>query len=147
MLTVGDVATQLNLSPACIYALVESRQLSSHRFGKGRGAIRISETDLAEFVARCLLALNESLGKIKTKGAFEQAQRMNQRYTDNPEFRLMFLRADNFEIENAALRIVRHFESKLELFGPDKLARDITLDDLTAAYTNEFIADWNAATK
>jgi hypothetical protein len=44
----------------------------------------------------------------------------------------MFLRADNFDIEKCAHRIVRHFEEKLELFGPEKLASDIRLEDLNA---------------
>lgn len=95
------------------------------------GAQEINPED-PEFVARSLRALNESLSKITTKNAFDQAQKMDRQYIDNPSFRLMFLRADNFDVDGAALRIVRHFESKLELFGPDKLARDITLEDLTA---------------
>jgi len=50
MLTVKQVAEQLGVSAACIYQLVGSGKLSAHRIGLGRGAIRISESDLTEFV-------------------------------------------------------------------------------------------------
>jgi hypothetical protein len=42
----------------------------------------------------------------------------------------MFLRAENFDSQLAAKRMLRFFEQKLELFGPDKLCKDITLRDL-----------------
>ncbi|KAL3939101.1 MAG: hypothetical protein SGARI_001493 [Bacillariaceae sp.] len=45
-------------------------------------------------------------------------------------FRLSFLRAAKFEPKNAAERIFQHFQEKLELFGPDKLTKDILIQDL-----------------
>ena len=42
----------------------------------------------------------------------------------------MFLRAENYNPYNAASRMVRFFDEKCELFGADKLTKDITLDDL-----------------
>ena len=50
MLTVTQVAERLNLSKQCVYALIDSGELASHRFGKRRGTIRISEADLNEYV-------------------------------------------------------------------------------------------------
>lgn len=50
LLTVKDVATRLNVSASCIYQLVESGKLSHHRIGLGRGAIRFSDEDIAEFL-------------------------------------------------------------------------------------------------
>jgi hypothetical protein len=44
---------------------------------------------------------------------------------------LMFLRADRFDAREAAGRLTRHFDVKLELFGQDKLCQDITLQDFT----------------
>jgi excisionase family DNA binding protein len=50
MLTVKEVAARLALSPSQIYALIASGKLTCHRFGNGRGAIRVSEEQLAEFI-------------------------------------------------------------------------------------------------
>jgi hypothetical protein len=41
-----------------------------------------------------------------------------------------FLQAELMDPSQAALRMVRHFETKRELFGVGKLAKDITQDDL-----------------
>lgn len=62
--------------------------------------------------------------------AYLQAESMNQDYVQNQDFRLMFLRADRFHINDAANRFLRHFQVKLDLFGTDKLTLDITQDDL-----------------
>ena len=55
---------------------------------------------------------------------------MDPTYVQNPEFRLMFLRADLFDAKSAALRLIRHFEVKRDLFGVEKLTFEITQDDL-----------------
>jgi excisionase family DNA binding protein len=49
-LTVREVAERLGVSRAQVYALVTSGKLLSHRFGNGRGAIRVTEEHLAAFV-------------------------------------------------------------------------------------------------
>ncbi len=48
----------------------------------------------------------------------------------SPNFRLKFLRAEKFDAHLAAVRMALHFEEKLELFGEDKLAREIIQSDL-----------------
>ena len=45
-LTVKQVAQRLNVSPSIVYQLLDSGRLSCHRIGKGRGTIRINESDL-----------------------------------------------------------------------------------------------------
>ncbi|MCA9028949.1 MAG: helix-turn-helix domain-containing protein [Planctomycetaceae bacterium] len=50
-LTVREVAERLKISPSCVYQLVESGKLAHHRIGTGRGAIRISEDDLNNFLS------------------------------------------------------------------------------------------------
>jgi hypothetical protein len=51
---------------------------------------------------------------------------------EDDKFRRMFLRADRFNAEHdAADRILRFFDKKLELFGPSKLFQDIKLADLS----------------
>lgn len=51
MLSVRDVAEQLNVSQRCVYDLVAKGLLPHHRIGIGRGSIRIDPDDLARFLA------------------------------------------------------------------------------------------------
>jgi excisionase family DNA binding protein len=53
LLRVKQVANELGVSPTCVYQLISTGKLVSHRIGVGRGAIRICESDLAEFVEAC----------------------------------------------------------------------------------------------
>jgi excisionase family DNA binding protein len=53
MLTVAEVAARLRMSRTCMYQLIEAGKLSCYRIGLGRGAIRISEEDLAAYVEGC----------------------------------------------------------------------------------------------
>lgn len=50
-MTVKKAAERLEVSPATVYALVASGRLRCHRIGIGRGAIRIDEAQLAEFLS------------------------------------------------------------------------------------------------
>ena len=51
LLTVRDVARQLNVSAACVYALVEQRQIPHVRIGSGRGVIRFRPGDVDAYLA------------------------------------------------------------------------------------------------
>jgi hypothetical protein len=51
-------------------------------------------------------------------------------YIQDPIFRLMFLRADRFDVEKAVSRMAEFLEIKKYLFGMEKLGKTITLDDL-----------------
>jgi excisionase family DNA binding protein len=50
MLTVTDVAKSWGVSPALIYALVAEGKLRCFRLGLGRGTIRFSEEQIAEYL-------------------------------------------------------------------------------------------------
>ena len=52
MLSVKEAAERLNISEATIYALCQQRRLPHVRIGVGRGAIRIEDQALVEFVER-----------------------------------------------------------------------------------------------
>jgi hypothetical protein len=82
------------------------------------------------FVDKALDGLEEALSKIPKKVAYNQALFLSPTYVQDPKFRLMFLRAELFHVERAASRVVSYFEQKLELFGIDKLGRDIRYEDL-----------------
>jgi hypothetical protein len=49
---------------------------------------------------------------------------------DNDDLMLKFLRAEKYSPKLAARRTIKHFEKKLDLFGVEKLGKQITLDDL-----------------
>jgi hypothetical protein len=95
------------------------------------GVSDVQEEDPA-FVQRCFEDMEEAISIIPAidKMAYRQARHLDESYVDNGDFMLMFLRASSFDIKSAASRIVAFFEAKLELFGPEKLAKDITWDDL-----------------
>jgi hypothetical protein len=91
-------------------------------------ASNIQEED--EFVNKCLSELDEELRIIRKRSAYDKAVFLNPSYVKNRDFGLMFLRSEYFDARKAANRLVDHFEMKLELFGVEKLAKDITLEDL-----------------
>jgi hypothetical protein len=66
-----------------------------------------------------------------SSAAYLLAQSINMDYVQDPKLRLRFLRADRFDGNKAALRLLGWFQWKLELFGPDKLCQEnIRLEDL-----------------
>ena len=93
------------------------------------GVIGCSEED-PEFVKGQLAMLETEIASIKKKPAYERALFLSPKYVNDVKFRLMFLRAENFDAVKAANRLVKHFECKLEYFGLDKLVKNITQDDL-----------------
>jgi excisionase family DNA binding protein len=50
MLTVKEVAKRLGVSASQVYTLCASGRLLHHRFGVRRGAIRVTEEQLAAFI-------------------------------------------------------------------------------------------------
>ena len=52
------------------------------------------------------------------------------KYQDNRAFFLMFLRSTSFNIKAAVHKMIEYFNYKVKLFGWEKVAKDITLDDL-----------------
>jgi excisionase family DNA binding protein len=51
MMTVKQAAEKLVVSPATVYQLCTAKLLPHSRVGLGRGVIRISEADLAAYLA------------------------------------------------------------------------------------------------
>jgi hypothetical protein len=85
-----------------------------------------------ELVASCLAQLESGIAKLRGKKAYNIAAAIaDSSYTSSRALRLQFLRADNFDAKKAAARLVVFLENKLELFGPDPLARDLLRSDLS----------------
>ena len=83
-----------------------------------------------ERIEACLALLETEITSVSRKAAYDLASFNSNEYTSSKKIRLMFLRAENYDPYNAASRMVRFFDQKYELFGADKLTKDITLDDL-----------------
>jgi hypothetical protein len=87
-------------------------------------------TESPEKLEEITANLEEELQKIKKKSAYDRALFLSPRHVNDPSFRLKFLRSTRFDPKQAAAKIAAFFESKLELFGEDKLVKRITLEDL-----------------
>ena len=48
--TVAEVASNLKVSRSTVYNAIETGALPHHRFGKGRGTIRISDEQLQQYL-------------------------------------------------------------------------------------------------
>lgn len=90
------------------------------------------QEDNPQFIDQKLNELEIELCHISNdnKQAYYAAKAKSPGYVADREFRLLFLRADSFDVKAAAKRLTRHFETRLELFGPDVLGRDLLLSDL-----------------
>ena len=86
-------------------------------------------------IAAALVDLETELQALQDKEAYEMAYNMNPEYVKQIKLRLKFLRAELFDAKKAALRMARHFQVKLDLFGSDKLSRDIQQVDLDSDAT------------
>ncbi len=71
------------------------------------------------------------MGTIKKITSLQLARDRFPSFFEDEAFRLQFLRVDAFNAKRACNRLVRHYEKKIELFGPDLLGRKIRLDDLS----------------
>ena len=66
------------------------------------------------------------------KMAFREAQTQGLDPLSDSHFLLKFLRADRFQVQQAANRILQFFEEKQKLFPEkNKLTKEITLEDMT----------------
>ena len=86
-----------------------------------------------DLIERSMRNLDDELKRVtkyESRVAYERAAFLAPRLVKNRDFRLMFLRADIFDAKKAARRMTNYFQSKVELFGEDKLLKDITLEDL-----------------
>ncbi|CAB9517657.1 Transfer protein [Seminavis robusta] len=84
-----------------------------------------------ENIDELLEQLELEIRKIPDRKAYEKAKYLNEEYVIGREFRLMFLRCDEFDVKASAQRIVTHFEVKREVFGDGPaLARKLCMSDL-----------------
>lgn len=89
-----------------------------------------SFTECPEKLEETSRNLEREIEKMKKRNAYDRAAFLSPRHVNDPAFRLMFLRSTRFDAAAAAAKMVTYFESKLELFGEEKLVKRITLEDL-----------------
>lgn len=93
-------------------------------------AVSKPEEESSEVVDEIIRQMRDEITGIRVKPAYNKAFFLNREYVDDPRFLLMFLRSTRFDAREAARKICDHFKFKLELFGPDLLAREIMYEDL-----------------
>jgi hypothetical protein len=92
------------------------------------------QDETPDFVGKRLAEMDLALAatpKARRK-ALDRALFFKPSIETDVKFKLMFLRADHYDAQKAGKRMAKYFEEKLELFGEEKLAKRITLDDLAA---------------
>jgi hypothetical protein len=82
------------------------------------------------FIIHSLKDFDDQIQKHKTE-TYVLAESLNKLYVENPKFRLMFLRANNFDKAAATCRLMEFLDQKLTYFGKDRLTKEITLNDLS----------------
>ena len=80
------------------------------------GIVNIPDEE-PQFVEECLNQMEVEIQKVKKRAAYNKAHFLAPNKVKSAEFRLMFLRATNFNPRDAAKFIVNHFRNKCELFG------------------------------
>jgi hypothetical protein len=73
-----------------------------------------------ELISRSLQLLEEAIDRIEEKEAYETALFVIPDHVTDDHFVLAFLRADQFDANAAAQRMVNYWERKVELFGTDR---------------------------
>lgn len=85
-----------------------------------------------ELIDTAIKDMKIALSKIQEDGAaYRQALLQDRPFVHNRKFLLRFLRAERFDVERAATRLVKFYTLKLKAFGLEKLTKYIYQDDLT----------------
>lgn len=86
-----------------------------------------------EFLAQCLADMRIALEKVprRKRKSYDHALFLRPSLEWDEKLHLLFLRANRFDVPLSALKLCRHFDHKLELFGESKLVEKITLSDLS----------------
>ncbi len=93
--------------------------------------IEESEDVIAESLINFQILLEEERIK-QSNHLLRLAEKQYPNRIKDEDFRLMFLRANNFDIKAAVDRLLAHLEMQQLLFGEEKVGKKITLNDLTA---------------
>ena len=82
-----------------------------------------------QVVEICLTQMEEEIQRNKTY-VYEMAEKQCKEFVTDRDFRLMFLRAEFFNVKAATRRFMKFLQQKLIYFGQEKLTKDIEWSDL-----------------
>mmetsp|Transcript_24913 Transcript_24913/g.61281 ORF Transcript_24913/g.61281 Transcript_24913/m.61281 type:complete len:166 (-) Transcript_24913:825-1322(-) len=82
-----------------------------------------------EMIEEALAEFDEVLQR-EMNSIYKMAVKQNREYVEDPEFRLKFLRANLHDAGKSVRQMLDFLRYKATYFGNEKVARDITLDDL-----------------
>ena len=92
--------------------------------------LRMEETTPSKLL-ECLSLMNDAIKRIGNKPAYDEACKLNSRYVlRNNQFRIIFLRAEEYDIDKAAQRFVNYLDVFYNFFGMKALMRPIYYNDL-----------------
>jgi len=99
-----------------------------------------------EMLQRNIIALDTELENRKNAGrsglAYNMAEAMSRNYVLDPGLRIKFLRSEKFDVKKSAERMISFFDIKLQLFGQERLCKEITLQDLDKNVMNSLKAGY-----
>ena len=99
------------------------------------GVLCLTPVETPEFLERSLSALEISLAQMTTNlpssASVYNLFHTRNSYVNDRNFRLRFLRSELFNVEKAALRIMKYLDVALAVCGEAVLKRHIRLDDFT----------------
>lgn len=107
-----------------------------HVFEEIHGVAPFPEEERSqEALRKSLNRLADALERIPLKPAYDEAQRMAREentntFVNHDKYRLKFLRAEQFDTQKAAERMVRNLDLLYRYIGPEGLRRQIRLSDL-----------------
>ena len=96
------------------------------------GVAQVQE-ETPEFLEQCLEMLKASLSTIpkRKRKEYDKAVFLRPSLETDINFKLSFLRTDQYDGKKAANRMVNFFKEKYVLFGEKKLVKRITINDLS----------------
>jgi len=91
-----------------------------------------AQEETQDFVTDCVTQFDKALSELSyaKRKELDRAFFLKPSIQKDWKFKLLFLRADQYNARQAAERMAKYFAHKLTLFGEDKLVKEITLDDL-----------------
>jgi hypothetical protein len=126
-------------TPQCLVR--ELQQMPTAKREQATAAVLGVSSNLDDIPLESLEQLEEEIAKLENKAEYDLAMELDSNYTKS--LHLTFLRSVEGKPKQAAKRITRHFQTKLNLFGRDKLVKPIELSDfdehdLEALYSGGF---------
>ena len=99
------------------------------QFEEVHGVARIV-VETPQQVSEALNDFSHVVTTVKIKPWYDHALTLNRAYIEGEKFRLMFLRAEMFNVTKAVVRMFLFLEKKAKFFGVHTLGRPLQLSDL-----------------